>query len=82
MGMHKDWWIRATEILNQARKDCEQNPFQYPLGYKDLAIDRLQIELKKNDILSTEHLMKPRIDMAIQLIDFAIDEKRKGDYQS
>lgn len=76
---HKDWWIRATEILNTAIKDCEINPFQYPLGYKDLAIDRLQLELKKENILATDFLMKPRVDMAIQLIDFAIEEKRKGD---
>lgn len=52
----REWEIRAIELLQDIRTE-------------DIALDILQLELKTAGILSSDHLMSHRVDMAQQIIN-------------
>jgi len=60
-----NWWTRAEELLDEANGNCI------------LAIDRMQVELREADIFASEWLASARIDMANQLMTFAIAKRER-----
>lgn len=60
-----NWWYRAEELLREENGNCIS------------AIDKMQLELKEADIFASEWLISSRIDMANQLMSYAIKKLEK-----
>lgn len=65
----KDWEKRAKEIIEESEKIYYSKPDLYPIGWKELAVTKLQHELKDVNIFASDYLETTRFSIANQLLD-------------